>query len=74
MIFMRIKLVKNFGVFVWATGLNLLFIQLKLQAQNNITTTSLDFRLYNGALVGEEVGVLNGGVDEGIESKITAIA
>ena len=51
-----------------------LFIQLKLQAQNNIATASLDFRLNNGALLGEEVGVLNGGVDEGIEAKITAVA
>jgi hypothetical protein len=64
----------NFRFFVRATGLCLLFIQLKLQAQNNITSASLDFRLYNGALLGEEVGVLNGGVDEGIEAKITAVA
>ena len=64
---------KIFGFFV-ATRMNLLFIQLKLQAQNNITTASLDFRLYYGALVGEEVGMLNGVVDDGIETKITAVA
>ena len=54
---------KNFGFFSRPIRGNTLFIQLKLQAQNNITTTSLDFRLDNGALVGEEVGMLNGGVD-----------
>ena len=53
---------------------NQLFIQLHLQAQNNITAASLDFRLYNGALLGEQVGVLNGGIDDGIETKITAVA
>ena len=53
---------------------NTLLIQLKLQAQNNITTTSLDFRLYNGALLGEEVHMLNGRIDDGIETKITAVA
>ncbi len=64
----------NFRFFVGAQGSNLLFIQLKLQAQNNIAAASLDLRLYYGALLGEEVGVLNGGVDEGIETKITAVA
>jgi hypothetical protein len=53
---------------------NQLFIQLKLQAQNNITTASLDFCLNNGALLGEQVGVLNGGIDDGIEAKIMAVA
>ena len=65
---------KNFGFFSRPIRGNTLFIQLKLQAQNNITTASLDFRLYYGALVGEEVGMLNGGVDDGIETKITAVA
>ena len=53
---------------------NQLFIQFKLQAKNNITTTSLDFRLYNGALLGEEVCMLNGRIDDGIETKIMAVA
>ncbi len=37
----------NFRFFVGAKGSNLLFIQLKLQAQNNIAAASLDFRLNN---------------------------
>jgi hypothetical protein len=53
---------------------NQLFIQFKLQAQNNIATTSLDFRLYNRALLGEEVCMLNGSIDDGIETKIMAVA
>jgi hypothetical protein len=53
---------------------NQLFIQFKLQAQNNIATTSLDFRLYNRALLGEEVCMLNGRIDDGIETKIMAVA
>jgi hypothetical protein len=53
---------------------NQLFIQFKLQAKNNITTAALDFRLYNGALLGEEVCMLNGRIDDGIETKIMAVA
>lgn len=51
-----------------------LFIQLKLQAQNNITATSLDFRLNNGALLSEEVCVLNSGINDGVKTKIMAVA
>jgi hypothetical protein len=73
MIFIRFKLIKISGFLEEISG-NQLLIQFKLQAQNNIATTSLDFRLNNGALLGEEVCMLNSRIDDGIETKIMAVA